>query len=162
MAAAIVALRETLDSPGPWRWLRRIAAATAGLRGWRRVLLAMVLGALAALALPPLYVIPILIPAFTGLVWMIDGARNWRVALGIGLCFSMGHLTAGAGRRLAFVRTGTLEDPADCPPDIHIFTSTKLPWYVIPEGVPAVPDYYDRKLFWPAASLDRRAAALGR
>lgn len=95
MAAAIVALRETLDSPGPWRWLRRIAAATAGLRGWRRVLLAMVLGALAALALPPLYVIPILIPAFTGLVWMIDGARNWRVALGIGLCFSMGHLTAG-------------------------------------------------------------------
>ncbi len=95
MAAAAVMLRETVDSPGPWRWLRRIAAATAGLRGWRRALLALVLGALATLALPPLYVIPILIPAFTGLVWMIDGARNWRVAFAIGLCFGMGYLTAG-------------------------------------------------------------------
>ncbi len=77
-------------------------------------------------------------------------------------CVALWSHYAGAGRRLAFVRTGTLEDPAACPPDIHIFTATKLPWYVIPEGVPAVPDYYDRKLFWPAASLDRRAAALGR
>jgi hypothetical protein len=77
-------------------------------------------------------------------------------------CVALWSHYAGAGRRLAFVRVGTLENPAACPPDIHIFTSTKLPWYVIPEGVPAVPDYYDRRLFWPAESLRRREAALGR
>lgn len=32
---------------------------------------------------------------------------------------------AGAGRRVAFVRVGTLEVPGDCQPDIHIFTATK-------------------------------------
>lgn len=67
---------------------------------------------------------------------------------------------AGAGRLFAFVRVGTLDRPGDCPPDIHIFTSTKLPWYVLPPGVPAVPDYYDRTSHWPSWALRRRAAAL--
>jgi hypothetical protein len=67
---------------------------------------------------------------------------------------------AGAGRALAFVRVGTLDDPAACPPDIHIFTETKLPWYVLPEGVPAVPGFYDRRALWPDWALARREAAL--
>ena len=65
---------------------------------------------------------------------------------------------AGAGRKVAFVRVGTLEDPSACPPDIHIFTSTKLPWYLLPEGVPAVPEYYRRSEFWPSESLARHRA----
>ncbi|MGB5837649.1 MAG: GFA family protein [Albidovulum sp.] len=69
---------------------------------------------------------------------------------------------AGLGRQMAFVRVGTLADPASCPPDIHIYTSTKLPWYVLPEGVPAVPEYYRRSQYWPAESLARRAALLAR
>lgn len=76
-------------------------------------------------------------------------------------CVALWSHYAGAGRKVAFVRVGTLDDPAACPPDIHIFTSTKQPWYVIPEGVPAVAQYYDRKLFWPAESLRRRAALSG-
>ena len=67
---------------------------------------------------------------------------------------------AGAGREMAFIRVGTLDDPAACPPDIHIFTSTKLPWYVLPDGVPAVPEFYRRSAFWPEASLTRRKALL--
>lgn len=62
---------------------------------------------------------------------------------------------AGAGRRLAFVRVGTLENPGDCPPDIHIFTSTKLAWLVLPQGARAVPEYYRRSEEWPAESLVR-------
>jgi hypothetical protein len=69
---------------------------------------------------------------------------------------------AGAGRAVAFVRVGTLDDPGACPPDIHIFTSTRLPWYVLPEGVPAVPEYYDRNRYWPGRSLARRAALIAR
>ena len=66
---------------------------------------------------------------------------------------------AGAGAAVAFVRVGTLEEPARLPPDIHIFTSTKLPWVVLPEGVPAVPEYYPVKDYWPPESLARLKAA---
>jgi len=68
---------------------------------------------------------------------------------------------AGAGRAVAFVRVGTLEDPGACPPDIHIYTTTKLPWYVLPAGIPAVPEYYRRSDYWPRSSLARRAVMRG-
>jgi hypothetical protein len=67
---------------------------------------------------------------------------------------------SGAGERFRFVRVGTLDDPDRFPPDIHIFTSTKQPWVILPEGVPAVPEYYDRRRYWPAESLARREAVL--
>ena len=67
---------------------------------------------------------------------------------------------AGMGTLASFVRVGTLDDPDRFPPDIHIFTSSKQPWVVLPEGVPAVPEYYDREAFWPRASLERRAALM--
>jgi hypothetical protein len=63
---------------------------------------------------------------------------------------------AGSGPRVAFVRVGTLDDPDALPPDIHIYTASKQPWVQLPPGVPAVPEYYDREAFWPAASLQRR------
>lgn len=69
---------------------------------------------------------------------------------------------AGAGALIAFVRVGTLDTPDALPPDIHIFTSTRQPWIVLPPGTPAVPEYYDRDLYWPADSLSRRAQLLPR
>lgn len=69
---------------------------------------------------------------------------------------------AGAGKAVAFVRVGTLEEHDQLPPDIHIFTSTRQPWVVLPPGMPAVDEYYDRNAYWPAASLARRAALLAR
>jgi hypothetical protein len=63
---------------------------------------------------------------------------------------------AGAGRRVAFVRVGTLDAPDHLPPDIHIFTASKQPWVVIPPGVPAVAEYYDLTQYWPAESQARR------
>ena len=69
---------------------------------------------------------------------------------------------AGAGDAVRFVRVGTLDEPDRLPPDIHIFTMSKQPWVVLPAGVPAVPEYYDRARYWPEASLERRAALLAR
>jgi len=66
----------------------------------------------------------------------------------------------GAGDRIRFVRVGTLDEPGRLPPDIHIYTRSKLPWVVLPDGVPAVPAYYSSAGLWPAASLERRARAL--
>jgi len=69
---------------------------------------------------------------------------------------------AGAGTAVSFVRVGTLDNPDLLPPDIHIFTSSKQPWVVLPPGAPAVPEYYDREQHWPAQSLARREALLAR
>lgn len=65
---------------------------------------------------------------------------------------------AGSGPAASFVRVGTLDNPDRFPPDIHIFTRSKQPWVVIPEGAKAVEEYYDREACWPAESLERRKA----
>jgi hypothetical protein len=69
---------------------------------------------------------------------------------------------AGAGPILRFVRVGTLDDPDALAPDIHIFTASKQPWVVLPEGARAVPEFYDIERCWSPESLARRAAFLPR
>jgi hypothetical protein len=64
----------------------------------------------------------------------------------------------GGGDRVRFVRVGTLDDPDRFPPDVHIFTASKQPWVVLPEGRPAVPEYYDYRALWPQESIERRHA----
>jgi hypothetical protein len=66
----------------------------------------------------------------------------------------------GGRQAILFVRVGTMEDPAALPPDVHIYTRSKLPWIRLPEGVPAFEAYYDAKALWPEASRERRRAAL--
>jgi hypothetical protein len=46
------------------------------------------------------------------------------------------------------------------PPDIHIYTSSKQAWIQLSADAPIVDEYYDRKEYWPAASLDRRRVLL--
>jgi hypothetical protein len=66
----------------------------------------------------------------------------------------------GAGPVIRFVRVGTLDMPDHLPPDIHIFTASKQPWVELPQGVPAVPEYYERESYWPPESLARRLVIL--
>lgn len=67
--------------------------------------------------------------------------------------------TYGGRPQIRFVRVGTLDQPSALPPDVHIYTRSKLPWVKLPEGVSAFDAYYDAKALWPAESLARRAAA---
>jgi hypothetical protein len=67
---------------------------------------------------------------------------------------------SGAGPVIRFVRVGTLDVPDHLPPDIHIFTASKQPWFQLPAGVPSVLEYYDRESLWSAESLARRQALL--
>jgi len=62
---------------------------------------------------------------------------------------------AGFGSSVRFVRVGTLDAPDRIEPDIHIFTSSKQSWVVIPDGHDAVGEYYDLKKFWPQTSRTR-------
>jgi hypothetical protein len=69
---------------------------------------------------------------------------------------------AGAGPAVRFVRVGTLDEPDRLPPDIHIYTSTKQPWFTLPPGAREVPEFYDAKSVWPAESLERYRALRAR
>ena len=73
------------------RWLDRLRALT----GMRADLAAGLLGAVSALALPPLYVLPALLMAIPGLIALIDGARDWRGALRRGFWFGFCHHLVG-------------------------------------------------------------------
>ncbi|MEO1406628.1 MAG: apolipoprotein N-acyltransferase, partial [Pseudomonadota bacterium] len=53
-----------------------IHESLARLRGWRAHAVAAFLGALGAFAFAPFHFSPILVFSFTGLIWMIDGARG--------------------------------------------------------------------------------------
>ena len=61
---------------------------------------------------------------------------------------------------ILFVRAGTLDDPSTVTPDVHIYTRSKVPWVMLPDGVPSFEEYYDTKQLWPAESLERARAAL--
>jgi hypothetical protein len=69
---------------------------------------------------------------------------------------------AGAGDAIRFVRVGTLDQAHRLAPDIHIFTSTKQPWVILPPDTPAMSEYYDRTAYWPTESLQRREALLAK
>ncbi len=68
----------------------------------------------------------------------------------------------GAKEAVAFVRVGTLDEPGRCPPDIHIYTTTKLPWVILDDKVPAMEEFYQRSKLWPPASIERYKKCLGK
>jgi hypothetical protein len=62
--------------------------------------------------------------------------------------------------KLCFVRAGTLDVPSSVEPDVHIYVRSKLPWVMIPAGVPGFDVYYDTKALWPADSFARLQALM--
>ena len=56
-----------------------------------------------------------------------------------------GHYFIGPGEKANFIRVGTLDDPASCPPDVHIYTASKQPWVVIPDGAESFEVFYSGK-----------------
>ncbi len=93
-------------------------------------------------------------PSASGRGQLVARCPTCRVAL-------WSHYASG-GRAISFIRVGTLDDPDRLPPDLHIFTASKQPWVVLPQGTPAFAEYYDRDAVWPADALRRRADLLAR
>lgn len=63
---------------------------------WRaRLIVALLLGALATTALPPLHLLPMLFVSFGGLLWLVETSRSWRGAAIIGWFFGLGYFLTG-------------------------------------------------------------------
>jgi apolipoprotein N-acyltransferase len=105
---------------------------------WRRAIAALGLGVAAAAALPPVDAVPLLIVAFTGLVWLLDGAPRWRGALWIGWWFGLGFFTAG----LYWIAAALLVDVAQF-------------WWLLPFAVLGLPAFFG--LFTAAVAVACRA-----
>jgi apolipoprotein N-acyltransferase len=80
---------------GPLAPLQRAALWCAELSGWRRYLVALLLGVLAAAALSPVDLTPVLAVSMSGLVWLEDGSASRRGALLLGWSFGFGFFVAG-------------------------------------------------------------------
>ena len=61
---------------------------------------------------------------------------------------------------IRFIRVGTLDDPDRLPPDIHIYTTSKQPWVILPPGSRVVDGFYNIEKTWTNESLERRKALL--
>ena len=67
------------------------------------------------------------------------------------------YFMGGLNKRIRFVRVGTLDDPDQMPPDVHIYTSSKQPWIAIPHEDMQVDQFYLFSETWSAASIERLA-----
>jgi apolipoprotein N-acyltransferase len=77
------------------------------LSGRRAVTAAFLLGLVSALALPPLYIVPVLLLGVPGLLALLDGAGSWKRAGVLGFAWGMGHHMAG----LYWISHALLTDP---------------------------------------------------
>jgi hypothetical protein len=96
----------------------------------------------------------VLTPSQSGKGQKISRCPSCRVAL-----FSN---YAAAGDTIRFVRVGTLDDPDALPPDVHIYTQSKVAWVTLPPGVPAWSEFYDPKQTWSEEARERRRALKAR
>ncbi|MCB1582196.1 MAG: GFA family protein [Marinicella sp.] len=62
---------------------------------------------------------------------------------------------AGFGENVSFIRVGTLDQPTQTPPDVHIFTESKQPWFQLPADTPSFGKYYSTRQVWSEESMLR-------
>lgn len=68
----------------------------------------------------------------------------------------------GPGEKAAGVRAGTLDNPAALTLDAVVFAAEKLPWAVLPEGVPVFDGSYRPADVLPPERIARARALVGR
>ncbi len=72
------------------------------------------------------------------------------------------YYMGGINELIRFIRVGTLDNPDQLPPDVHIFTSTKQPWLNLPKDDLAVKEFYDYEKTWTKENLERRKALIAK
>ena len=101
--------------------MTRLAARTRASQGWRADLIALAAGAVSALALPPVYLLPALLIGIPTLLHVIEGARSAAVAGRRGWWFGFGMHLIG----LYWITEAILIEAARF-------------WWLVPFAVPAL------------------------
>jgi hypothetical protein len=65
------------------------------------------------------------------------------------------YFMGGLKERIRFIRVGSLDNPDLMPPDVHIFTSSKQDWVILPPDDPYAEVFYDVATTWSPDSLRR-------
>ena len=76
------------------------------------------------------------------------GANEWQDE-------STGYCKYDMAPGRIIIRTSTLNDSENFPPQAHIFTRSKVPWITLDDKIPSFESMYDRNKLWPKASLDK-------
>ena len=95
---------------------------------------------------------PVAVPTESGGVHEIHRCPSCRTAV---------WSDYGGRTAIRFVRVGTLDEPGLVPPDVHIYVRSRLPWVILPEGVPSFEAFYHPKTVWTEANRARWRAAVG-
>ncbi len=101
--------------------MTRPLARLGALRGWRALCTAFLLGALGALAMPPVHAVPVLLVSIPGLLVLIGNFASWRRAALLGFAWGWGHHIAG----LYWITHAILVDVANF-------------WWLVPIAAPAL------------------------
>lgn len=118
-----------------------IASRAQATDGWRRLLIAFLLGALMSLGFAPFHFFPVFLIGFTGVLLLLRGVTRGRSALALGWWFGWGHFIAG----LYWIASAFLVEPE------------KFAWMVpFPLlGLPALLAIFPALALWLAWRLSR-------
>jgi len=89
------------------------------------------------------------VPTPSGTGQIITRCAKCRVAVWSN--YNMG----GLRERIRFIRVGTLDDPDQFPPDVHIYTCSKQPWALVPKEDRKVNEFYEFEATWSPESMER-------
>lgn len=91
--------QQSLMTDAPMKGLSSWARWVGALSGWRRIGLAMALGAAAGFAMPPWYILPLMPAGLVGLVWLLDStlgpSPRRRRTFFDGFFWALGHFSVG-------------------------------------------------------------------
>lgn len=91
----------------------------------------------------------IIVPTPSGKGQIITRCAECKVAV-----WSNYHM-GGLRERIRFIRVGTLDAQDQMAPDVHIYTTSKQPWVILPDEDRRVDEFYQFKDTWSSESLNR-------
>ncbi|MDF1719859.1 MAG: apolipoprotein N-acyltransferase [Minwuia sp.] len=127
-----------------WTLIGQIARRAKGIRGWTRLVVAFLLGALMSLGFAPFHFFPVFLIGFSGVLLLLRGVDRGRSAFALGWWFGWGHFIAG----LYWIASAFLVEPE------------KFAWMVpFPLlGLPAVLAVFPALSVWVAWRLSRHGS----
>jgi len=82
-----------------------------------------------------------------------DITRCFKCKVAVWSNYNMG----GLRERIRFIRVGTLDEPDQLQPDVHIYTCAKQPWVILPKEDRRTETFCKFKETWSPESMERLA-----